>query len=88
MTYQIMYRVFIINVESYTKCDQNMSNMASCIGKFSILCMKNADMFLFMTNIGIAYECSLYAGTWCIWSVHMQLYTLHMGIVINTICIQ
>ena len=50
----------VINVGSFTKCDQNMSNMASCIGKFSILWMKNADMLLFTTNI---YECSLYAGT-------------------------
>jgi hypothetical protein len=57
-------RVFIINVESCTQCDQNMSNMTSCIGKFYILCMKNADMLLFMTNIDIAYECSLYTGTW------------------------
>ena len=31
-----------------------MSNMASCIGKFSILWMKNDDMLLFTTNIGIA----------------------------------
>ena len=29
-----VWRVFIINVGSCTKCDQNMSNMASCIGKF------------------------------------------------------
>jgi hypothetical protein len=54
-------RVFIINVESHAKCDQNMSNMASCIGEFSILCTKNADMLLYTTNIGIAYKCCLYA---------------------------
>ena len=35
-------RVFIINIESHGKCDQNMSNMASCIGELSILCTKNA----------------------------------------------
>ena len=50
-------RVFIINVESCTKCDRNMSNMASFIGIFYILYMKNTDMLLFMTNIDIAYEC-------------------------------
>src|ERR1700730_18482489 len=63
-----------------------MSNMASCIGNFSILCMKNTDMLLFTTNIGIAYECSLYAGTWRIRSVHMLLYMLHMGTAISTVC--
>ena len=62
-----------------------MSNMASCIGEFSILCTKNAGMLLFTTNIGIAYECCLYAGTWHIRSVHMLLYTLHMGTAISTI---
>ena len=41
--------------------------------------MKNTDMLLFTTNIDIAYECSLYAGTWHIRSVHMLLHTLHMG---------
>ena len=35
-----IYRVFIINIESHAKCNQNMSNIASCIEKFSILCMK------------------------------------------------
>ena len=40
-----------------------MSNMASCIGNFSILYMKNADMLLFTINIGITYECSLYTRT-------------------------
>jgi hypothetical protein len=63
-----------------------MSNMASCIGEFSILCMKNADMLLFMTNIGITYEYSLYTGTWRIRSVHMLLYMVHMGTAISTIC--
>ena len=63
-----------------------MSNMASCIGKFSILCMKNIDMLLSTTNIGIAYEFSLHAGTWRIRSVHMLLYALHMGTAISTVC--
>ena len=76
-------RVFIINVESN---DQNMSNMASCIGIFYILCVKNTDMLLFTTNIDIAYECSLYAGTWCIRSVYVLLHTLHMGTAISTGC--
>ena|ERR1700683_2947619 len=60
-----------------------MSNMASCIGEFSILCTKNADMLLFATNIGIAYECCLYAGTWHIRSLYLLL--LHMGTAISTI---
>ena len=53
----------MIDIESHAKCDGNMSNMASCIGIFSFLCMKNGDMLLFTTNIGIAYECPLYART-------------------------
>jgi hypothetical protein len=63
-----------------------MSNMASCRGKFYILCMKNAGMLLFTTNIDIAYECSLYTRAWRIRSVHMLLYTLHMGTAISTVC--
>ena len=63
-----------------------MSNMASCIGIFYILYMKNTDMLLFTTNIDIAYACSLYAGTWRIRSVHMLLHTLHMGTAISTVC--
>ena len=38
------------------------------------------------TPHSIAYECSLYAGTWRIRSVHMLLYTLHMGTAISTVC--
>jgi hypothetical protein len=63
-----------------------MSNMASCIGIFYILYMKNTDMLLFTTNIDIAYECSLYAGTWRIRSVHMLLHMLHMSTAISTVC--
>ena len=62
--------------------------MVNYIGEVSILCMKIAYMLLCTTNIGNAYKCCLYAGTWHIKSLHTLLYMLHMGITISAIYMQ
>ena len=40
--------------------------MVNYIGEVSILCMKIGYMLLCTTDIGNAYKCCLYAGTWLV----------------------
>ena len=63
-----------------------MSNMASCIVYFSMLCMKNADMLLYMTNtyrhciqmVLIAVPiCNIYNGVWTLLIHQVPVYKEH-----------
>ena len=53
-TWNHVWRVFTVNIESWAKCDWNMSDMVNSIGEVSILCMKVGYMLLCVTNMGIA----------------------------------